>query len=660
VNEKLDTGFLRTRVPMEGRTEAASRLSAERVGGISSTEVTLREGVTVLTGRNATNRTSFLRAVMAAMGGDDVSLKGDADEGSVELEVDGERYTRTLARRDGETVLGGDPYLEDPVPGDLFAFLTEDNEARRAVARGEDLREVIMRPVDTAAIRAGIERLEAERREVEAELERLDGLEAELSGLESEREELRAELRERREALEAERAALEGADATVAESREQREDLDAALEELRDARSELESTERRLGTQRESREALEADLAEAREALEALPEPAVGLEGLEREIERLREHRRTVESTVSRLQRILEFNEELLEGSGPDPGDVLPDPGDGNGDVTDGLLGDRVVCWTCGSEVDRDAVEATLEDLREVRRERAERREEIEAELAERKDRRDRIRRQQDRREDLAERVERIERELEEREGTVAELESRREELAGEVDRLEERVAALESERHESLLELHREVNRLEFEVDRLRGEVEECDGEIERLERELEAADRLAERREELGEQLTERRTRIERLESRAVEAFNDHMDRILDVLEYGNVERIWIERVEREVREGRRTVERSAFEMHVVRRSESGAAYEDTVEHLSESEREVTGLVFALAGYLVHEVHESVPFVLLDSLEALDADRIAALVDYFAEYPDYLLVALLPEDAAALEDDYRRVTDI
>ncbi len=52
---------------------------------------------------------------------------------------------------------------------------------------------------------------------------------------------------------------------------------------------------------------------------------------------------------------------------------------------------------------------------------------------------------------------------------------------------------------------------------------------------------------------------------------------------------------------------------------------AYEDTLRHLSESEREVTGFVFALAGYLVHDVHEQVPFMLLDSLEAIDSDRIA-----------------------------------
>ena len=136
--------------------------------------------------------------------------------------------------------------------------------------------------------------------------------------------------------------------------------------------------------------------------------------------------------------------------------------------------------------------------------------------------------------------------------------------------------------------------------------------------------------------------------------------MNSLLDVLGYGNVERVWIERIEREEREGRRTVSRPAFELHVIRTADSGATYEDTVDHLSESEREVTGLVFALAGYLVHEVYESVPFMLLDSLEAIDSDRIAALVEYFEDYAPNIVVALLPEDAAALDDDYHRVTEI
>jgi hypothetical protein len=65
----------------------------------------------------------------------------------------------------------------------------------------------------------------------------------------------------------------------------------------------------------------------------------------------------------------------------------------------------------------------------------------------------------------------------------------------------------------------------------------------------------------------------------------------------------------------------------------------------------------VFALAGYLVHEVYETVPFVLLDSLEAIDSDRIARVVDYFRTHADYLVTALLPEDAAALPEEYAYV---
>jgi hypothetical protein len=99
------------------------------------------------------------------------------------------------------------------------------------------------------------------------------------------------------------------------------------------------------------------------------------------------------------------------------------------------------------------------------------------------------------------------------------------------------------------------------------------------------------------------------------------------------------------------------SAFGIRVVRETDGGANYDDDVSNLSESEREVIGLVVALAGYLVNEVHETVPVVLLDSLEAIDADRIAALVDYFAEFVPSLVVALLPEDARALDDGYERI---
>jgi hypothetical protein len=34
--------------------------------------------------------------------------------------------------------------------------------------------------------------------------------------------------------------------------------------------------------------------------------------------------------------------------------------------------------------------------------------------------------------------------------------------------------------------------------------------------------------------------------------------------------------------------------------------------------------------------------------------------LIDYISEYAEYTVAALLPEDAAALDDDYERVREI
>lgn len=50
----------------------------------------------------------------------------------------------------------------------------------------------------------------------------------------------------------------------------------------------------------------------------------------------------------------------------------------------------------------------------------------------------------------------------------------------------------------------------------------------------------------------------------------------------------------------------------------------------------------------------------MLLDSLEPIDSERIASLVEYLTDDMGYLLVALLSEDAAALPDDYERITEI
>ncbi len=651
---------------METTSTLAERVevSVSNVGGIDETSIRLRPGVNVLAGRNATNRTSFLQAIMAALGSDRPSLKADADEGEAELVVGDDRYRRRLERRNGEVVFSGEPYLEDAELADLFAFLLESNEARRAVGRGEDLRELIMRPIDTDEINAEIQLLEAEKREIDGRLEELEERARELPELEARRTAVTEEIETAEAELAEVEERLERLEADVDESRSQQAALEETFTELRSARRELDRLEYDIETERESREELErerVELEREREELEA--DDGESADRLGGRIDELRERKRSLETTLNELQSVVRFNEERLEDGGI--GLATVDDAETNGGaVTDRLVEDdeEIVCWTCGSNVDRERIETTLDRLRELHREQLTERAELDDRIEELSERRKRRRERRRKREELTRRLETIESDLDRHDERIAELEAERTALRERIDALEAEAESLEEEdaEYDDVLEAHREANELEIRLEGLREDRETIEDRIDELE-ELEGErDSLRERRTEIESELTELRTRVERTEAEAVEAFNEHMASILSILEYANIERIWIERREREVREGRRTVRRSAFDLHVVRSSASGTTYEDTVEHLSESEREVTGLVFTLAGYLVHDVHEVVPFMLLDSLEAIDSARIADVVDYFEEFVDCLVVALLPEDARPLSEEYNYVTEI
>jgi len=653
-------------MPESKQGSSVAHFDVTNIGGIDETAVDIPPGVTVLTGKNATNRTSFLQSIMAAMGSTQATLKGDADEGRVALTYGDEVYERTLTRAGDAVQFDGEGYLDDPAVADLFAFLLETNEARRSVARGDDLREIIMRPVDIDAIRSEVEQLEAEKGEINDELATVESRQRDLPDLEQRRTELREQIEEKREKLAEREEEIDNSSRDIEESRQEQDVLEEKLDELRSTRSDLESVRRDIEAQQESISSLKRERSDLEDELEELPETPMGdQQHLEDEIASLRDQRQRLNSEISDLQSLIQYNEERLEEEDYDVIQSLEDAPEGSGGaVTEQLLEsedeESVVCWTCGSTVDREQIEDTVDRLQDLRRGKVEDLNDIKSELDDLKTDQREAEKKQRRRENVERKIQETETEIERREEQISSLKNRREELTDDVESLEDEVDNLESEDFDEILALHREANQLEFEIDSLESDLDDVSAEIEEIEEMVNRADDLRDERDALIEELTDKRTKIDQIEANAVDQFNEHMDAILGILEYENLERIWIERVEQTVREGRQKVDRTVFELHIVRTTENGAAYEDTIEHLSESEREVTGLIFALAGYLVHDLHESVPFMLLDSLEAIDSARIAELVEYFADYAEHLVVALLPEDAQALDDDFNRITSI
>lgn len=639
---------------------SSGTVQAQNVGGIEETEVRFSPGVTILVGRNATNRTSFLQAVMAALGSENVAIKGDADEATVKLTLDDRTYSRYLQRSQGSIVTDGDPYLDDSTLADLFAFILESNEARRAVTTGQDLRDLIMRPVDTDEIQREIEQLVEERESLKQELAEIEQLKDELPELEEQRTHLEEQIEDKRVELEEKEAELDNANASVKEKRQGRSKLEEKLEELRTMRSKLDDTRYDLETEREGLEAIKQEHQELSAEQDALPDTPMGdIDEVESDIRQLRQQKQQLEAEVNELQSVIGFNEEMLKDAGS--GALAQLVGEDTENVTDQLLADdEVTCWTCGSTVNQEQIKTTVSRLRELSRTKVSSVNDIESEISDRQAERRELKQVQRERDRIERRLSELTSEIEQTEETIRDLQARRDELTKDVEAVEAEVEELESEDYSEVLDLHKEANQLEYELGKLETDLDRVESDIADIESTILNEDDVEAQIDQVDQEIEDLRTKIERIEQGAVKQFNEHMDTVLEMLDYDNLDRIWLERVEREVREGRRKVTKSAFELHVIRTSASGAAYEDTVDHLSESEREVTGLVFALAGYLAHEVYEDVPFILLDSLEAIDSERIAALVEYLTDYTSYLLVALLPEDATALSDDYERITEI
>jgi len=630
-----------------GDEYGCARVRIENIGGIFSTDVTLDPGVTVLTGQNATNRTSFLTALTDVLGGPSASLKSDAEEGHVALELNGTTSTREYSSEQGRLVTRGTQYTDQSDLVELFASVLKGNPVRRAVARGDDLRDLIMRPVDTDRIEREIREHKRERDRIEKRLSEIEREQDRLPDLEERKESLEAEIAETTAEIENLRETIDGYEA----DRETTEQANELLDELENLRQSLRDTKRKIDDRESEIERLEADLREAETALAEVSVQTDEIERLDQELERLRRRKRDQEESIQDLERILSFNEDILSG------DTSEIPSEGSDDAEEVMAAldpssQEIECWTCGSEVSRNAIDERLDELRTLITDRRSEITEVEAEIADLEERKRELQAKRDRKQELQTKRDRIEEQLDYQSTELEDLRAQRTELQEQLDETEQRVEETKELRESDLVDAYQQLSELEYDRGQLETDRDRLEEQLDEIEEMADEREELAARREELTSELESLRSRIDDLETTAVEQFNTHMETLLDLLEYDNLARVWIERLP-----GNSLNSESEFELHIVRESDEGAVYEDVVDSLSESEREVIGLVVVLAGYLVHEVYEDVPFMLLDSLEAIDARRTAVLTEYFAEFVPFLVIALLREDADTLDNDYQVV---
>lgn len=616
-------------------------VDVDRMGGIDSTELTFSPGVTILTGENATNRTSLLRAIAGGLGGTAGALKRDSKQGRVSLTVEENGYERQYIRTDGQIRTEGNPYTHRSEIIDLFVCLLEDNPIRQAVRTNDDLSELLLEPVDTDEIEQKIAKLQSERNQIDEQLTEIERERKRLPTLEERRTELQTKLADVKSELKQLQTEID----TVERSSTDGKQAESILTTFEETQTELEQTESEIETQRSIREELAEELKDVRQSLSEIGIQEDDISEIKQELERLQARESELSTTINELSTILSQNERVIEGSDSVISELTT-----KSETTSKLnpMSQRIECWTCGSEVQRGELATQLEALEDLVESKRAERETLRETLSDKRDRYESLRSKADRRRELENRKADLERELTRRSESIDDLRSTTDDLRDEIVELQSDLESFDSVTDDGL-STYEQLSELEYERGQLEQELSETENEINELEYQLSKSDDLEARRSDITDQVESLRSRVENLEKSVVESFNTHMEAVLEQLVYENIERIWIERLIN----GNET----SFELHIVRTDSGGTVYEDSVSHLSESEREVVGLVVVLAGYLTHDVQEDVPLLLLDSLEAIDSNRISELVDYIHNYMDYLILALLNEDAEGLPESYDRI---
>lgn len=303
------------------------------------------------------------------------------------------------------------------------------------------------------------------------------------------------------------------------------------------------------------------------------------------------------------------------------------------GQETD-LMGEAVDCWVCGQSAELDAIESTIDDLQELVEQDKRKKREVEPQVEEIDEQISEAKSAQRRVKNLEADVEDMTRKLESRRESLETKRAEFKALQDEIAEFDEEIAELESEQSSEITDLTEEIEETRVELQTVRQTIETAQGRIDTLEEQQREREEKRTRIDQLTEEINDLTDQIQNLKYHLREEFNEAMDDVVTELDFRRIERVWLD---------------GNFDL-VIARDVDGSVREDTLDSLAESEREVVGLVLALAGYAAFDLEEIAPILVIDTLGALDAKRTERFLEYFNGKPEYLIASVLPENAGPI----------
>lgn len=568
-------------------------LEFENIAGIYRGRATLTEGVNAVRASNWQGKSSFLAGIETAFGTKEPLTEGES-HGMVTLQTEDGEYEIELTRSGNSMVMEGQPYLTDEYDQrctDLFAFLDEDNDVRRAVRNGRNLEDVLTQPLEIEDVDKRIKQLNHERKQVTRQLDDARQKADELTELKQQRNRLQSELtdlRDRMETIEAED------EIPLTDKRDELSDLRVERDRVSNLIDSLEDTIERTQSRLEEchSEYQNIEIPERREIENRLQESRGELEQVEQDREL--------------LQSVYSTNEKIIEA---DRVDLLSD-------IQHDLMEDRYSCWVCGQETTEAQIEERLDALGDKVVELREEANSYRETVSSLEEERDEIKQSERRKSDLDSEISNLESTLVDREESLASAMERLESVEQKIQEVEDEVEDADDERSTVRSDLKYKASELEGVEERIQA----CTG----IDNEI---DQLAEERDEIADEVESLRTWKERIRRQVRERFDEAIQALVPRFETG-------------FESARLT---SNFQLVVARDGRE-------VGHnaLSEGEIELLGIIAGIAGYEAYDVADRTPIILLDQLGGLADENLRILVDYLEDRTRYLVLTMYPENSA------------
>ncbi|AAG20951.1 SMC-like protein Sph1 [Halobacterium salinarum] len=589
------------------------------IGGIRSGEATLRPGPNIVQASNFQGKSSFLAAIQTAIGTtglltEDHPLMENEDDGKVTLETDEETYTVSLTRAtdSDEPAISrsGTPYLtrdQDQIAARLFAVLGEDNPIRAAVREEnqERLTELLKKPLETENIDLRIEALQREIKELEDEVAAAEAASADLPAAQQKVTRLQGELRDLNET----RDELERKVDEETDQRALRDELTAKQSDLEREEARLE----RLENQVDRRKAQLDDKEAALESLDIPDSPTAEADIAEKQ------------TRIDELAVKIDLLDDLHRSTKAiiDEGEI-----DLITDVERTLSGDTFSCFVCGAETTAEAVTERLNEISDRQESLREQRATLTEEVTQMQQRTREIESKRQQKAELEDEIKRLRVDIQEDQHEVRSIEATIEELQAEIEQREAEYEAAEKagESHSAELKtIQQKIGSTETKLDRAQAELERIEAELQK--------------RNDRQEQLETKRDELETLRQRRKQKYNELVNQfdaaMADII--GRFAPGFDGAYLDQKTDANDTV---GFEINLAR-----DGHTTDLDTLSEGERELVGIVTALAGYRTFSVGDRVPCILLDGIGQLAAEHIRHMIEYLENTAEILVTTAYPE---------------